>query len=536
MGAALSAEPGPRAEGRAPKGAHARRRGGDGALHAAAREGTAAALAAALSALPEGAPRAAAANAADRRGRTPLHAAAKRGRAGCVRALLAAGADPLAVDGDGCTCLHLAALRRLPQTISQILDLVSASDPAAARRLVDARTASGLTALSYAAWTSSEPCARALLERGAGFDAAAAANAQPQDAHALLPLGSGPLHIAAIRGDARVAGAILERYAIALARTPRGARPPPDPRCAANARGHTPADVARAHGAAAALVAALKPGLPVGRVVDVASLLRNTGPRPLKELAAAAWRAHLLSALNAARAATAGAAPAAAGPLSAGAVCAAAEAVACFVARAGGGASPDGAAPPGLSRACSDASSATCWLPLSGPPSGGPSSGGPTSADSFSALGGGGGGCAALCVLRQSSLASSCSADAELSIASCGAPRCLGGAPGPAWGGPGYHRYPPGPAGGGVGGAAGWPGCLDSDDDDSGSEGGGDCGVCFEPLRRAPSVRLRGCGHALCGGCARGVVCGGGDCAKAAGTACPTCPFCRARIAGFEPA
>lgn len=53
-----------------------------------------------------------------------------------------------------------------------------------------------------------------------------------------------------------------------------GRRPPTDPRTLVNAHGYTAAAVALQHGAGAALAEALLPGVPVGRIVDVASLVR----------------------------------------------------------------------------------------------------------------------------------------------------------------------------------------------------------------------------------------------------------------------
>jgi hypothetical protein len=80
--------------------------------------------------------------------------------------------------------------------------------------------------------------------------------------------------------------------------------------------------------------------------------------------------------------------------------------------------------------------------------------------------------------------------------------------------------------------ATGTLSCSDKDDQEEEDT----CGVCFEQFEKLSAAAvLRGCGHRLCTGCARGVVrqgCGEAAAAEAA-PAPPSCPFCRRVIVGF---
>lgn len=241
--------------------------------------------------------------------------------------------------------------------------------------------------------------------------------------------------------------------------------------------------------------------MPVGRVVDVAALLRRRGPPPLREIAAAAWRAALLAKLEAAAAAAAseqqqqpwgcssgaGEVRSRSPPQPAAVVCGFGcdDGCGCEDDDCGDGFWYAGRRPHACAAAACGDPGAGAAAPLS------------TAGSLDSAWGRGD-------ALRHDSVRSWC--------------------------------------GGGDGGGKGFGevgGCHDSC---CSGDGGGDdafCGVCYEAP--AAAVVLRGCGHWLCAGCARGVVgapaagaCGGG--AAAAATAAPTCPFCRAAITGFEPA
>jgi ankyrin repeat protein len=64
----------------------------------------------------------------DRLGRTAVHYAAGGGDVDLLRALLADGADPGAVDAEGCTALHFAAQAQVPAAVEVLLAAGAAVD------------------------------------------------------------------------------------------------------------------------------------------------------------------------------------------------------------------------------------------------------------------------------------------------------------------------------------------------------------------------------------------------------------------------
>ena len=125
-------------------------------------------------------------NALDNEGYTPLHHAAAHGESRRVVArLLAAGADPLAESNNGRTPLHYALL----DFGDYFLDLSGA--------LVQAGAAANLTPLQLAALESDAEAVTSLLVEGA-------------DPNVVDGYGWGPLHLAVLRADPEVVSALLE--------------------------------------------------------------------------------------------------------------------------------------------------------------------------------------------------------------------------------------------------------------------------------------------------------------------------------------
>ena len=158
-------------------------------------------------------------------GTTPLHAAAATGHAAVVSLLLEAGADPQAVGKSGATALHAAAAMGHGEVVTALL--------AGGTTLVDeAHAFAGCTALHFAAEMGHVDVVTALCGAGADADArkstggtplhTAADCDQPRVVAALLapPCGASPtkllngdttpLYLAAQRGFARTAGALID--------------------------------------------------------------------------------------------------------------------------------------------------------------------------------------------------------------------------------------------------------------------------------------------------------------------------------------
>jgi cytohesin len=137
---------------------------------------------------------------------SPLHQAAARGKAADVSRLLAAGADPNAVNDRGQAPLHLAATRNEDGP-----PIVAALVQAGAR--VNAADSRGATPLIVALMVGRVPTARALLDAGA--DAVA-----PAGYHDLTPL-----HITAAMGEVDLADVLLRKGATLAAVDDAGATP-----------------------------------------------------------------------------------------------------------------------------------------------------------------------------------------------------------------------------------------------------------------------------------------------------------------------
>lgn len=497
-------------------------------LHSAVRSGQHQAVRAVFTALAEASKQedtssgadgellAAAVDSRDAAGRTPLIVAARKGYAECVRELLRTGVAEIEVaDRYGCTCLHYAALKGSPAAASLLLEHASRHLSAAHRaRLINRRNAGGFSALAYAAWSGSAPCARLLLQSGAD---PLACNYEGFDRYLPLPPGSSPLHVAAARAHEGVALAILEHYALQRVSCPPGRRPPVDPRHSVNVYGHTPAVVAHHQGAPLTLEEALSPRVPVGRVVDVSGLIRDRGPRTLQQIAAKAWRAHLLSTLEG-LSRPQDPPPAA---HNAFAHCGGGSGGACSAEDAGRG--EEDADRDEEEEEEEEVGSATQveglqWCAADG--GGHPRSFGGDSCTSVDASSGGNGRARAACpkgaaacsasaavpgatagsfMWRQESLSSSIHTEVRLEDVE------IARSP--------DHR-----------GDEAAASEEDDDDDDEASV----CGVCLEPP--AVAVLLRACGHRLCLDCTKGVVgTSSDDCSVA-----PACPFCRSRIVEFD--
>jgi hypothetical protein len=172
-------------------------------------------------------------------GITPLIAATRdsyQGRPEAVMTLVTNGADPRALDSDGNSALHYAALSREATVAAILLD--AGADPNAINR-------DGLSPLAVALAAGNETLARYLLEHGALADpprgvpaliaAAGAADDLPglvrlltrhkADLNARDRLGRSALHSAALAGHAELAEALLAAGADVDARDSHGITP-----------------------------------------------------------------------------------------------------------------------------------------------------------------------------------------------------------------------------------------------------------------------------------------------------------------------
>ena len=127
-----------------------------------------------------------------------LHAAAEQGDAASLRAALAAGEDPNTRDADSYTPIHLSAGMGAADALSALLD-----DP---RTEVDATDDVGESPLHLAAAAGRTEAARRLLLHGAEVDAAS-------------QHGYTPLHMAAQHGHLAIAELLIEAGAALEAAT-----------------------------------------------------------------------------------------------------------------------------------------------------------------------------------------------------------------------------------------------------------------------------------------------------------------------------
>eukprot|EP00882_Tetradesmus_deserticola_P011719 GHRQ01012398.1.p1 GENE.GHRQ01012398.1~~GHRQ01012398.1.p1 ORF type:complete len:379 (+),score=152.27 GHRQ01012398.1:490-1626(+) len=146
-------------------------------------------------------------NARDFYRRTALIVAAKQGHLRCTQLLVEGATNLFAVDREGNTCLHYAALHGHREVAEYLLQ--KAHDRNVASRFANKRNLSGFTPLHYAVWSCSEALVMALLQADADV---AAANNRVFDAWLTVPVGSTPLHLAVARNHMPIALMLLQHY------------------------------------------------------------------------------------------------------------------------------------------------------------------------------------------------------------------------------------------------------------------------------------------------------------------------------------
>jgi cytohesin len=153
----------------------------------------------------------------DSRRRSPLHLASSCGAEGIVEALLELGADVLAVDGDGLTPLHRAALGGHTGAAAALLSRAQSKGSEALSRLLGSRSVRyDKSPLHCAADAGSVEFVQLLVEKGSDVEARTWAEA------------STPMHLAALKGHNGVVGVLAQAGAKlnvrdALGGTPLGA-------------------------------------------------------------------------------------------------------------------------------------------------------------------------------------------------------------------------------------------------------------------------------------------------------------------------
>lgn len=221
-------------------------------------------------------------NARDLYRRTPLIVAAKQGHLECTKVLVEAASNLFAVDREGNTSLHYAALHGHAPVVDYLMK--KASDRNLCRRFVNKRNLSGFTPLHYAVWGCNEQLVQQLLQAGSEISAV---NDRVFDAWVTVPVGSTPLHLAVVRNHTPIAVMLLQQYVAqavaASSDTPR----PQDPRSVTNLYGMNPSQLA-AHRGLRQLSCLLAPSLPLSRVLQAfePAARRSYGPPSLKQIAA----------------------------------------------------------------------------------------------------------------------------------------------------------------------------------------------------------------------------------------------------------
>lgn len=164
-------------------------------------------------------------NQTDSRGRTPFLTACHHGHWNCAEQLLEAGSNIFAVDRDGNSCLHLAAVHSHVEVVSQLLTKAEAE--AVTLRLTIIVNLSGFTPLHYAAHAGNAELVRQLL--AAGVDSLQG-TVQDYDRWMMVLQGTTALHIAAMGHQSGVCIMLLQLYALQLREWLPGDPLPVDPR------------------------------------------------------------------------------------------------------------------------------------------------------------------------------------------------------------------------------------------------------------------------------------------------------------------
>ncbi|CAK0825669.1 unnamed protein product [Prorocentrum cordatum] len=226
------------------------------------------------------------------RGWTPLHAAAASGAAGCIQILLEAGASARAMaPEDRASPAHVAARRGDAASLGALLAATGPGGPA-----TWARDGAQQTVLHLAACSGSAECTRAALARARG-QSAKGGGLEARDAS-----GSTALQRAAAAGHAAAAALLLEAGARA-AGVPAALLPPP--RLGPRSRAPAQPLAARKVPQPAELIGELVEGLPAPRAEATGAQLRALarlrdfccGERAHREAALAAGAAARLVAL-----------------------------------------------------------------------------------------------------------------------------------------------------------------------------------------------------------------------------------------------
>lgn len=233
-------------------------------------------------------------NARDLYRRTPLIVAAKQGHLDCTKLLVDAASNLFAMDREGNTSLHYAALHGHAAVVEYLVQ--RSSERGLSSRFVNKRNLSGFTPLHYAVWSCRAGVVVPLLAAGADLSAA---NDRVFDAWVPCPIGSTPLHLAVLRASVPMALLLLQHYMLSVSAAGERAPLLDDPRHAVNLYGMNPAQLA-AHRNNRQLAQLLMPTLALSRVLQVASP-EATGlfsPPSLKSLAAVAVQARLAAQLD----------------------------------------------------------------------------------------------------------------------------------------------------------------------------------------------------------------------------------------------
>eukprot|EP00877_Chromochloris_zofingiensis_P004922 jgi/Chrzof1/14430/Cz09g02180.t1 len=230
-------------------------------------------------------------NARDLYFRTPLLVAAKKGHLDCVKLLLEKGANLFASDRYANTCLHYAALIGQPTIVEYLIARAASRDLTSS--FVNKLNVTGVTALHYAVWGNHPEVVQQLILNGADYTI----SSQRVSDHCVpVPIGTTPLHLAAMVHSRAIAWTILEQYASDLLNHSDDDPDLIDPRELVNWYGLTAAQLA-AHSPHSGLARMLLPGLCVLQLLepeDIDRLVRKRfGPVSLKSIAAAALQEHL---------------------------------------------------------------------------------------------------------------------------------------------------------------------------------------------------------------------------------------------------